>query len=391
MKITGDWINSPQTQSVCQMLINAGYQAYFVGGCVRNELLGLPVNDLDICTDAHPQTVMDLAKSAGLGAIPTGIDHGTVTVVSQGIAHEITTFRKDVTTDGRHATVEFSDTITDDAQRRDFTMNALYADANGNVTDPVNGLPDLKRRHFRFIGDAADRIREDYLRILRFFRFTATYGDPALGFDHETLAAIADHVDGLDGLSRERIGAEVMKLLAAPDPAPAIATMCQTGVLSRILPAADDRYLAPLIHLEQRDQLAPMAIRRLAILSADAAQARTALRLSNAQSNALQICRDEMGTLRAAHALAYDYGASLARDILYLRAALFETQPMPQDIADIELAKDAVFPVTAADLMPDFQGPDLGRRLRQLTHDWVASKFTLTRDELCAKGPEHDD
>jgi poly(A) polymerase len=134
-----------------------------------------------------------------------------------------------------------------------------------------------------------------------------------------------------------------------------------------------------------------MAIRRLAILSADAAQARTALRLSNAQSNALQICRDEMGTLRAAHALAYDYGASLARDILYLRAALFETQPMPQDIADIELAKDAVFPVMAADLMPDFQGPDLGRRLRQLTHDWVASKFTLTRDELRAKGPEHDD
>ena len=386
MKITGDWINSPQTQSVCQMLINAGYQAYFVGGCVRNELLGLPLNDLDICTDAHPQTVMDLAKSAGLGAIPTGIDHGTVTVVSQGIAHEITTFRKDVTTDGRHATVEFSDTITDDAQRRDFTMNALYADANGNVTDPVNGLPDLKRRHFRFIGDAADRIREDYLRILRFFRFTATYGDPALGFDPETLAAIADHVDGLDSLSRERIGAEVMKLLAAPDPAPAIATMRQTGVLSRILPAADDRYLAPLIHLEQRDQLAPDALRRLAIICADAAQARTALRLSNAQAKALQIRRDEMATLRASHALAYDYGAAAARDIVYLRAALFETQPLAHDLADIELAHGAVFPVTAADLLPHVQGPELGQRLTELKTQWINSKFTLTKAALLQQG-----
>lgn len=386
MKISGDWITQQPTQQVCQMLLQAGYQAYFVGGCVRNDLLGLPVNDLDICTNARPQAVMDLAKSAGLRAIPTGIDHGTVTVVSQGIAHEITTFRKDVATDGRHATVQFSDTITDDAQRRDFTMNALYADANGTISDPVNGLPDLQRRQFRFIGNASDRIREDYLRILRFFRFTATYGDPALGFDPETLAAIANHLDGLDSLSRERIGSEVMKLLSASDPAPAIATMRQTGVLSRILPAADDRYLAPLVHFEQRDQLTPDPVRRLAIICADAAQARTALRLSNAQAKALQIRADEMATMHAPHALAYDHGAAAARDIVYLRAALFETQPQAHDLADIALADGVVFPVTAADLLPHVQGAELGQRLAELKTQWINSKFTLTKAALLQQG-----
>jgi len=388
MKISGDWIRAQATQQVCQMLVQAGYQAYFVGGCVRNDLLGLPVNDLDICTDARPQVVMDLAKSAGFRAIPTGIDHGTVTVVSQGLAHEITTFRKDVDTDGRHARVQFSDTLTEDAQRRDFTMNALYADAHGTITDPVNGLPDLKRRHFRFIGTAADRIREDYLRILRFFRFTAVYGDPAIGFDRDTLAAIADHLDGLTQLSRERVGAEMIKLLGANDPAPAIATMRQTGVLGHVLPAADDRYLAPLVHLETMDRIPPHALRRLAILGGDGVKA--ALRLSNDHTRQLDIMRDELGSPRPAHALAYDYGADLARDILYLRAALFETQPQAQDLADIELAQNAVFPVTAADLLPHVQGAALGQRLNELKTRWIQSKFTLTKAELLHQEPKNE-
>jgi len=152
------------------------------------------------------------------------------------------------------------------------------------------------------------------------------------------------------------------------------------------LPAADDRYLAPLVHLEQRDQLAPDAMRRLAIICADAAQARTALRLSNAQAKALQIRRDEMATLRASHALAYDYGAAAARDIVYLRAALFETQPLAHDLADIELAHGAVFPVTAADLLPKFQGPELGQRLAELKTQWINSKFTLTKAALLQQG-----
>ena len=220
MRIEADWITRPETQAVCNALTGAGYRALFVGGCVRNTLLGAPVDDIDIATDALPKAVMDLTGAAGLNAIPTGIDHGTITVVSAGLPHEITTFRRDVETFGRHAVVAFSTDVSDDARRRDFTMNALYADPSGQVIDPLGGLADLQARHVRFIENADQRIREDYLRILRFFRFHAWYGDAARGLDADGLAAVAANTDGLDSLSRERVWAELRKLLAAPDPAP---------------------------------------------------------------------------------------------------------------------------------------------------------------------------
>ena len=167
MKVSGDWLTRSPTQTVCAMLTDAGFQALLVGGCVRNALLGEPVSDIDISTDAVPEKVIELAGKAGLKAIPTGIDHGTITVVVEGVAHEITTFRKDVETDGRRAVVSFSKHVEDDAHRRDFTMNALYATADGTVVDPLGGLADLKARRFVFIDNAEQRIREDYLRILR--------------------------------------------------------------------------------------------------------------------------------------------------------------------------------------------------------------------------------
>ncbi|MGA1761162.1 MAG: CCA tRNA nucleotidyltransferase, partial [Paracoccaceae bacterium] len=241
MKITGDWISQAACQSVCALLNRHGFAAYFVGGCVRNDLLGAPISDLDISTDARPEIVMDLAQAAGIRAVATGIDHGTVTLVIDGRPFEITTFRNDVETDGRHAKVRFSTNIADDAARRDFTMNALYADAAGNIIDPLGGLGDLRARHLRFVGIPQDRIREDYLRILRFFRFTAYYGDPDLGFDADALDAIARNLDGLPKLSRERVGSEMTKLLSALDPAPAVAAMRACGVLTALLDGADDR------------------------------------------------------------------------------------------------------------------------------------------------------
>ena len=207
-RITEDWITAEATQKVCAALTDDGAQALFVGGCVRNALLGVPVSDIDISTDARPERVMTLAEQAGLKAIPTGIEHGTITVVSHGLPHEITTFRRDVETDGRRAVVAFSDKVEEDAARRDFTMNALYAQPDGTILDPLNGLPDLQARHVRFIGNAQARIREDYLRSLRFFRFHAWYGDAEAGFDTDALAAISSNLDGLAGLSRERVGAE---------------------------------------------------------------------------------------------------------------------------------------------------------------------------------------
>ena len=238
MQISGDWLTNPATQAVCAALTGAGAQALFVGGCVRNALLGLPVADIDIATDAPPDRVITLCNAAGLRVVPTGIEHGTVTVLSGDIAHEVTTFRRDVTTDGRRATVAFATDITTDAARRDFTMNALYARPNGTVVDPLGGLPDLLARRVIFVGDATARIREDYLRILRFFRFHAWYADPNAGIDAEGLAACAALADGLRQLSRERVSAEMIKLLGAPDPAPAVAAMAQAGILARILPGA---------------------------------------------------------------------------------------------------------------------------------------------------------
>jgi poly(A) polymerase len=254
MKLTGDWYKAAAPQRLCSVLDAGGHQALFVGGCVRNDLLHQAVSDIDIATDARPERVIELAKAAGLKPIPTGIDHGTVTVVVSGTAFEVTSFRTDVSTDGRRAVVAFSDDITADAQRRDFTMNALYAQASGAVIDPLEGLGDLRARRVRFIKDAAQRIQEDYLRILRFFRFSAWYGDPQLGFDPEALAAIGAHIDGLDGLSKERIGNELLKLLAAADPAPSLAVMRATGALVRVLNGADDRSIGLLVHLEQEQQ-----------------------------------------------------------------------------------------------------------------------------------------
>jgi len=379
MRLSGDWLRDPATQAVCSALQAGGHQALFVGGCVRNDLLAMPVQDVDIATDAPPDRVMDLARAAGLKPVPTGIDHGTVTIVAQGRPHEVTTFRRDVQTDGRHATVAFSTRIEEDAARRDFTMNALYARPDGTVVDPLNGLPDLRARHVRFVGDPAQRITEDYLRILRFFRFTAWYGDPALGMDAEGLAACAAGIDGLPALSRERVGAELRKLLSAPDPAPATASMAQAGILAALLPGTDHRALAPLVHLE--GTLPPRWLRRLAALGGP--DPTEALRLSRAESRDLARLRDEIPTPTAPAPLAYRHGVDLATDTLLLRAAILET-PLPANWqTDIQRGATARFPVTAADL-PGLIGPALGQELKRLEKLWLASDLRLTRSQLLA-------
>lgn len=380
-RIDGSWLRDPAMQQVLRLLTDAGFQAFAVGGCVRNALLNMPVSDVDIATDAHPDTTMSLAKEAGLRPVPTGIDHGTVTVVADGTGYEVTTFRSDVETDGRHAVVRFSTNVQEDARRRDFTMNALYARADGSVVDPLGGLKDLTARKVRFIEDAGRRIEEDYLRILRFFRFSAWYGDPDLGFDTDALAAIADHLDGLDGLSRERVGSEIKKLMAAPDPAPAVSGMQQTGVLQRCLPGADPSALAVLVHLEAAQDVPPDALRRMAGIGAFNGDA---LRLSRADQRQLALYQSLIGTAQGAAELGYRHGADMARDVLLLRGALFEHAISPADLGDIVRGADARFPVSAADLMPQYQGAALGARLKALENRWIASGFALSREDLLA-------
>ena len=374
-RIKADWLSGKAAQTVCDLLGDAGHQAWFVGGCVRNTLLKEPVADLDLSTDAHPDKVMKLAEAADIKAIPTGIDHGTVTLVADDTPIEVTTYRRDVATDGRRATVAFADNMNDDARRRDFTMNALYADADGQIADPLGGLPDLHARRVRFIEDPDQRIKEDYLRILRFFRFHAWYGDPAEGPDHEGLAACAAHIDGLRSLSVERVTAEMLKLLAAPDPAPSIAAMASTGAMAQVLPGADVGAMAVLVHLEQENHIAPDALRRLAIVGG---QPQDSLRLSKDQARKL----DQIKSGASPAEIAYRFGADVARDA-YLVIAASTGQPATPDALDaISHAAVQTFPLKAADLMPNLSGPALGAALKKAERRWIASGFTLTKADL---------
>lgn len=384
--LDADWLADPATRAVFAALTGAGHAAYAVGGCVRNTLLGRAVSDVDIATDAHPDATVAAAEAAGLKAVPTGAAHGTITVVADRRGFEVTTFRHDVDTDGRHAVVRFSDRLEDDAARRDFTMNALYARPDGAVLDPVAGLADLRAGRLRFIGDPDARIAEDYLRILRFFRFHAWYADPAGGVDADALAACAAGANGLARVSAERIGHEMLRLLAAPDPAPAVAAMAQAGVLGRVLPGADARAL-PVLVAQEGDHGAPMEtgaapdpIRRLAVLGG--ADAAAALRLSRAEAKRLATLRDGIEGLAGPAELAFRNGADTARDIVLARAALTGTAPPSALEAALAQGAAAVFPIKAADLMRTHRGAALGAEMRRLERLWIDSGFALDRAAL---------
>jgi poly(A) polymerase len=379
MRISPEWLSSAPARAVCAALEGGGHQAWFVGGCVRNALLGEEAADLDITTDARPERVIELVEAAGLRAVPTGIEHGTVTVVAEARGFEVTTFRRDVETDGRRAVVAFSDSMEEDAARRDFTMNALYCGLDGIVVDPVGqGLADLAARRVRFIGDAEERIREDYLRILRFFRFHAWYGGD--GIDPEGLAACAALAEGIEGLSRERIGHEIMKLLAAPDPAPAVASMAASGVLMRVLPGANAALLAPLVHLEGHAGEAPDPVLRLAALGGH--EGGQPLRLSKPEMRALEALARSVEEGKGAAELGYRLGREMARKALLLRGAVMGAAPAETDFAAIEAGAKATCPVSAKDFMPALEGAALGQALAEAEARWIASGFALTRENL---------
>lgn len=378
MRITEDWIDEPGLQALIAAIAAGGHGVYLVGGCVRNALLGQPVADIDLATDATPAEVTQLCEAAGLKVVPTGVEHGTVTVVAAAVAHEVTTFRRDVETHGRHATIAYSRDMAEDAARRDFTINALYADGRGMVIDPLGGLPDLIARRVRFVGDPVARIREDYLRILRFFRFTAWYA--ADGPDPEGLAACAAESAGTETLSRERIGHEFRRLLAAPDPAPAVASMAAAGVLAHVLPGADPRALGPLVHLESG--LAADWLRRLAVLGGEDVEDR--LRLSRSESRELAAVRNALATGMGPAEAGYRLGATRGRDAVLIASALAGCE-LPGGWADaVAQGALASFPVRAADLPPDLHGAAIGARLDEMERRWIASGFRLSREQLLA-------
>jgi poly(A) polymerase len=372
MRIEAPFLHAPATRAVIAALAPA--RVWFVGGAVRNAVMGQPVTDIDLATDALPGTVMQRAGAAGLRVVPTGIDHGTVTVVADGLPHEVTTLRRDVATDGRRAVVAFTDDIALDAARRDFTMNALYALPDGTVVDPVGGLPDALAGRVRFVGDPATRIAEDALRVLRFFRFHACYGDPAQGIDAEGLAACATAIDRLAPLSRERVGWEMRKLLSAPDPAPAVAAMAQAGVLGAVLPGADATFLPQLVHVEP----ALRWQRRLVLIAPG--EVTDALRLSRDEAREIAAIRAALASDLAPAALSWAHGRQAAEDALVLRAAL-SGQVHVLDTDELSRGASAVFPLRASDL-PDLTGPALGAALKAAEARWLASNLRLSRSDL---------
>lgn len=360
----------------------------YVGGAVRDTLLGVSVKDIDIATTLAPPEVIARAKAVGIQTIPTGIAHGTVTAALPDGAVEITTLRRDVITDGRHATVAFATAWHEDAARRDFTINALYADpASGEISDFFGGLDDLAARRVRFIGDARARIREDHLRILRYFRFQARFG--SLPADPQAEAACAELAATLKGLSRERIGMELLNLLSLPDPAPIIARMAALGVLAVILPEADPAALARLIAAESKHAVAPDALRRLAALlpaePALAEQVAARFRLSSAQKKRLACAARRQDGPRDARAAAYRLGREAAIDRLLLCG---------QSIAPLRDWTVPVFPLRGREIVAAgiAAGPEVARILQQVEAQWVEEGFpdrprtaALLREALAAR------
>lgn len=348
--------------------------ARFVGGAVRDTLLGKPISDIDIATPLVPHEVIDRCKEAGIRTVPTGIDHGTVTAILPGGPVEITTLRRDVSTDGRRATVAFAQDWREDAARRDFTINALYAHPETlAVEDYFGGLADLEQGRVRFIGEATERIREDYLRILRYFRFQARFGGD---WDAEATAACAELAPSLKGLSRERVGWELQHLLALPDPAPTVRKMRELGVLQVILPESGQREverLTQLMRTECEYGAAPDALRRLAALlpglRAVAETVAARLRLSRSQRDRLTcLAQRELADADNPRALAYELGTECARDRLLLTGA----DPRP-----IEGWQAPQFPLKGGEIVARgvARGPEVARLLQAIERRWVEEGF----------------
>jgi poly(A) polymerase len=383
------WLKDGEVTRLLALLDRDGEEARVVGGAIRNALLHVPVGEIDVATTAVPEEVVRRVQAAGCKAVPTGIEHGTVTVVIDGKPFEVTTLRRDVETFGRKAKVVFGRDWTDDAERRDFTINALSATADGEIYDYVGGLADIAERRVRFIGDAEKRIAEDYLRILRFFRFHAWYGEGVP--DAAGLRACIAARAGLEMLSRERVRMELLKLVLAPHATPVLAVMAEAGLLGRVIGGVP--LLASfenMVKVEAATGTAADAMRRLGALGVavkeDAERLAQRLRLSNAESERL-IALDLWWRVspaagdQTARALLYELGPQSFADRVLL--AWSRSQAGAADAAWRDLARlpqrwtAPVFPLKAADFTRRgvVAGPALGAALRVAKESWIAADF----------------
>jgi poly(A) polymerase len=399
MRVDAAWLREAPLCDLLAALDRDGEEARVVGGAVRNALLAEPIGDIDIATTALPEEVIRRVQAAGFKAVPTGIEHGTVTVVAAGRPFEVTTLREDVETFGRHAKVAFGRDWRRDAERRDFTINALSASRDGIVHDYASGLADIAARRVRFIGDPAQRIAEDYLRILRFFRFHAAYGEGAP--DPAGLAACIKARAGLERLSRERVRMEVLKLLVARRALPALTVMTETGLLEQVLGGVP--LLASfgnMVKLEHALALAPDAVRRLGALAVavaeDAERLRERLRLANTEYERLASLAEHWRQIsrrwdeQRARELLYRLGRERFTDrvlLAWTRSPEGVTDPAWRALATLPAGWSAPdFPLKAADFLARGvpRGPRLGAVLAAAEAAWIAAGFPREAAALAA-------
>ena len=407
-----DWLGEKHLQRLLGILTEGGEEARVAGGAVRNTLMGQPVADIDIATTCLPDETIRRAEAVGFKAVPTGIEHGTITVVAGGKPYEVTTLRADVETDGRRAKVSFGRDWQADAERRDFTINALYAEADGTVIDLVGGLSDIEARRLRFIGDAEARIREDYLRILRFFRFFAWYGDGRP--DADGLKACARLKEGLGQLSAERVWSELKKLLSASDPSRALLWMRQAGVLTSVLPESEKwgiDSIHPLTRAEKDLGWTPDPLLRLeAIVPPDAERMKTLaerLKFSTVEADrlrywALSAAVEPKTTEGELAKKLYRGDRQGFVDRLRLSLASARARAVEETDALLEAGgfsrllafavkwEKPVFPLKGADLtaIGATPGPKLGEVLKNLEAEWIEAGFAPDRDALIKRAAE---
>lgn len=398
MRIAPPWLRDEATRRLLDALCRAGVTARFVGGCVRDALLGRPSADIDLATPAHPEQIIAALEKSGIKAVPTGLAHGTVTAVLPQRHFEITTLRRDVETDGRHARVAFDADWSEDAARRDFTINALYLDPEGTVHDPVGGLADLAAHRVRFVGEPARRIAEDVLRVLRYYRFEARFGRGE--GDAAARAACRDAVPLLPTLSAERVAQEMLRLLAVADPVPALRMMREDGVLAAILPEATrlDR-LQALIPLEPEVDPVLRLAASVDVDSAGAIRLAERLHLSNATRDRLAglampwpldpAANGPTADRRELRRALYRLGAGRVRDLGLLLAAegRLDREKLAELLACAAAWQPPVFPISGRDVtalgIPP--GPDIGRLLAVLRAWWEAGDFRADRAACLAR------
>lgn len=377
------WLRNPSAQKLSKLYKNFGYQVLFVGGCVRNTILKMPVTDIDLATDAQPEEIIKIAKENNIRFVPTGLAHGTITLIIDNKNYQITTFRTDFDHDGRYAKVEFTESLLLDASRRDLTINALYCNHVGEVIDPLNGLDDIKKQKIKFIGNPNERIKEDNLRILRFFRFQAIYGNKNLEIDSIALEACHNHKSKLAALSKERITSELRKILSAPNPLEVIIKMNETGVLNELFQNVSIDSLEAYLKTEEKFKININWLGRL--LSLQVTQEEESLKLTRCEFKFLKQTKSAIEN--QIHVLEFSYYNGVENGKIYsilqnFRHNIILSKNLLNQINSLATKK---FPITAKDLMPEISGKKLGEALRSLEDRWIKSNFTLSKKDLLAE------